>query len=131
LKALASPSTVLVFAVTRSGLRSPFRSPIAMLGATWTASRCSSAGGDGSFRPKTDYGKTKDPELPAYFFSSVALGDLNGDGKPDVTIGTDADSVSVFINSGNGRLLPRAGYRTWATANGLGPRCIATASSTS
>ena len=55
-----------------------------MLGATWTASRCSSAGGDGSFRPKTDYGKTKDPELPAYFFSSVALGDLNGDRKLDI-----------------------------------------------
>jgi hypothetical protein len=81
--------------------------------------------GDGSFRLKTDYGKTKDPEQLPYGFSSVALGDLNGDGKPDVTIGTDANSVSVFINRGNGSLQPRAGYPTWATEDGLGPRCIA------
>jgi len=61
--------------------------------------------GDGSFRAKRDY--------PAGFVVSLAIGDLNGDGKPDLA-GADwsSGSVSVFINKGDGSLQPKHTYRT-------------------
>jgi FG-GAP-like repeat len=82
-------------------------------------------GGDTGLRPKVDYGRTKNPELPTLGFGSVAVGDLNGDRKDDVAIGNDANRVCVFVNSGNGRLRPRVDYRTWPTDDGWGPRSVA------
>jgi hypothetical protein len=49
--------------------------------------------GDGSFRPKIDYAARGGPQ-------SVAVGDLNADGSPDlVTANADANSVSVRLNT--------------------------------
>lgn len=52
--------------------------------------------GDGSFGVKTDYGTGDAP-------TSVAIGDLNGDGKPDLaTANFYSSTVSVLLNIGAG-----------------------------
>ncbi len=52
--------------------------------------------GDGTFQTSHDYDTGGNP-------GSVAIGDLNGDGKPDVATANSAeDTVSVFANSGDG-----------------------------
>ena len=45
--------------------------------------------------------------------NSVAVGDLNGDGKADVAVANvDSDTVSVLVNGGEGRLGSRRDYTT-------------------
>jgi FG-GAP-like repeat/FG-GAP repeat len=69
--------------------------------------------GDGSFQANLEY-ETRRP-------SSVAIGDLNADGKPDLaTASFEADSVSLLINMGNGIFRAGRGYRT-----GSGPYSVA------
>src|SRR2546426_653398 len=46
--------------------------------------------GDGSFGAKTDYGTGSDPR-------SVAISDLNGDGKPDLATNSSSNTVSVLL----------------------------------
>jgi hypothetical protein len=58
--------------------------------------------GDGSFLPKHDYPAGDEAD-------SVAVGDVNGDHKPDV-LSTGGKTVSVFLNSGNGGLQPKVDY---------------------
>jgi hypothetical protein len=54
---------------------------------------------------------------------SVALGDLNGDGKLDVAVAnSDSDTISVLVNGGGGRLGSRRDYPTGDT-----PRSVALA----
>jgi FG-GAP-like repeat len=61
--------------------------------------------GDGTFRTKVDY-------HPGKFPRSVALSDLNADGKLDMaTANVDANTASVFMNRGKGVLEPRRDYR--------------------
>jgi len=64
--------------------------------------------GDGSFAPKTDFGTGNYPQ-------SVAIGDLNGDGKPDL-VTTSASSgpgtASVLLGNGNGSFRPRTDFGT-------------------
>ena len=45
---------------------------------------------------------------------SVAIGDLNGDGKPDLTTANadPTDTVSVLLNRGDGSLQARLDYAT-------------------
>ena len=62
--------------------------------------------GDGSFRPKRDYATGDGPE-------SIAIGDLNGDRKPDLaTANFFDDGVSVLINRGDGSFTTKRAYRT-------------------
>ena len=62
--------------------------------------------GDGSFKAKRDYATGRGP-------GSVAIGDLNGDGKPDLATANDAaNSVSVLANRGNGSFRAKRDYRT-------------------
>jgi hypothetical protein len=77
--------------------------------------------GDGRFRPKLDY---RTYEMG---FGSVAIGDLNRDGKPDVAIGVDSgmETVPVLLNGGGGRLKKRIDYNTGPSDNGWGPRSVA------
>ena len=60
--------------------------------------------GDGSFAARVEY-----PIGQGHGLTSVATGDLNGDGKLDVAaINEGPESVSVLLNSGNGFQLPVA-----------------------
>jgi hypothetical protein len=59
--------------------------------------------GDGSFEPKRDYPVRYGPE-------SVTIGDLNGDGKPDLAFA--GGGVSVLLNSGDGSFEAEHHYPT-------------------
>jgi hypothetical protein len=62
--------------------------------------------GDGTFRDRRDHRTGKLPR-------SVAIGDLNDDGDPDLAIGNGlANTVSVLLNRGDGRFAARLDYRT-------------------
>jgi hypothetical protein len=77
--------------------------------------------GDGTFQGGLDV----DAGLPA---TSVAVGDLNGDGKPDVVVANPYESqVNVFLGNGDGTFRPPVAYpadfATWvalADLNGDG-----------
>ena len=62
------------------------------------------AGSAPSFARARNYGTGPDPE-------SVAIGDLNGDGKADVATANNG-SVSVLLNEGGGRFEPKRSYVT-------------------
>jgi hypothetical protein len=70
--------------------------------------------GDGTFLARRESrGGRYFPTSALYSRSSGALGDLNGDGKPDLAIACcDKPVVSVLTNSGDGRFLPKLEYRT-------------------
>jgi hypothetical protein len=61
-------------------------------------------GGNGSLVPAVDYATpaTGTPE-------SIAVGDFNGDGIPDIAVGIsgiNATSIAIFLNNGNGTFQP-------------------------
>jgi hypothetical protein len=61
--------------------------------------------GDGSLEPKRDYRTGSGPH-------SVAIGDLNNDGKPDLATASSTDfSVSALINRGDGSFRSGRTYR--------------------
>jgi hypothetical protein len=88
--------------------------------------------GDGSFQPKVDY------PIGDFGLGSVAIGDLNRDGKPDLAaVLAPRNNVSVFFNKGDGTFQPKADYTTGNTPlsvaisdlNGDGKPDLATANS--
>jgi hypothetical protein len=60
--------------------------------------------GDGRFQGRIDYRTGRVPV-------SVAVADLNGDGKPDVATTNLESTVSVLLNRGDGSFPPRVDYR--------------------
>jgi FG-GAP-like repeat len=59
--------------------------------------------GAGRFSPRVDYRTGHGPD-------SVAIADLNGDGKPDVATACLRNTVSVLLNNGDGRFASRVDY---------------------
>jgi VCBS repeat protein len=89
--------------------------------------------GDGRLGPSHEYEIGNPGDLGGSW--SIAMGDVTGDGKPDVVTGNlDAKSVSVLVNSGTGALEPPVNYalgrEPWDVAlddlNGDGKLDIAT-----
>jgi VCBS repeat protein len=69
--------------------------------------------GDGTFRPRRDYGTPLDPE-------AIAAGDLNGDGKADLVTGqVDDESISVLLNTGAASFRERRDYNVGAEVEGV------------
>ncbi len=95
--------------------------------------------GSGSYRLTTSFIQTANPFAPlpgGAGTATVATGDLNGDGYPDVVIGNRVDdTVTVYMNLGDGSFeLPQTyavGARVWkvtvADATGSGRLDILTA----
>jgi hypothetical protein len=71
--------------------------------------------GDGGFQAKVDYRTGRRP-------LQVVIGDLTGDGQPDLATGNRSDTVSVLANAGNGSFAPPVDSRA-----GSGPRAVAIA----
>ena len=70
--------------------------------------------GSGTFRAERRFVTAVQPE-------AVAIGELNGDKKPDlVAVSHDDQAVSVLLNKGGGRFAAKLNYRT-----GAGPRFVA------
>jgi hypothetical protein len=70
--------------------------------------------GSGTFRAERRFVTAVQPE-------AVAIGELNGDKKPDlVAVSHDDQAVSVLLNKGGGRFAAKVNYRT-----GAGPRFVA------
>jgi AbrB family looped-hinge helix DNA binding protein len=64
--------------------------------------------GDGTFAPKVDYATET-------FAVGIAMGDLNGDGKPDLAVGNvffSAPRVAIYMNNGDGTFAARVTYVT-------------------
>ncbi|MFT3769070.1 MAG: VCBS repeat-containing protein [Minicystis sp.] len=73
--------------------------------------------GDGTFAAQVDY-----PTAANNSPSTVAIADLNGDGKPDLAVANAVTpcSVSVLLNKGDGTFAPEVHYPTGDPPTGLG-----------
>jgi len=77
-----------------------------------------SGNGDGTFATRTNYGG----DFSEYHYS-VAVGDFNGDGKPDLTtVNFYNNSVSVRLNNGDGTFGAETKYKV-----AFGPEVVAVA----
>src|SRR5947209_5067419 len=70
--------------------------------------------GNGTFGPKTDL------DASAGSASSIAVGDVDGDGKPDIIVGKNGSAVRVFINIGGGAFAPSVPYVTGSQPYAIG-----------
>ncbi len=68
--------------------------------------------GMGTFGAKVDY-VVADGVPTGFAPRSVALGDVNGDGRPDIAVANyDSNTLSVLVNSGTGTFAPKVDYAT-------------------
>jgi len=76
------------------------------------------ANGNGTFQAQTTFGTGPDDPV------TVAVADVNGDGKPDLVVGnlTSPSSVSVLLGNGNGTFQTQTTFATFAF-----PRSVAVA----
>ena len=92
--------------------------------------------GDGSFKGARDYepfiisttnirgGFPNNFPQPV----SVAFGDFNGDGKPDLAVSDNANiDVAIYLNNGDGTFTENANYRTDPTQYSYGPNNVTVA----
>jgi uncharacterized repeat protein (TIGR03803 family) len=69
--------------------------------------------GNGTFQPQTSYATGNYP-------LSVAMGDLNGDGKTDLVVAnSDSNTVSVLLGNGNGTFQTQTSYATAANPSSV------------
>ncbi len=61
--------------------------------------------GNGTFATRTDYGTGNSP-------TSVAIGDFNGDGKPDLAVAYNVNTASVLLGNGDGTFATATDYET-------------------
>jgi len=76
--------------------------------------------GDGTFQPAVSYG------VPGYIAVSVAVADVNNDGKPDLLVANDcldfsceSGSVVVLLGNGDGTFQPGTAYTAGVAATSL------------
>jgi hypothetical protein len=87
---------------------------LALAAAAWAlAPAPAQAANTFQFAPKAGYPTGKSPD-------AIAIGDLNGDGKPDIVAANAADNtVSVLIGKGDGTFAPQKTYATGKTPTGV------------
>ncbi len=69
--------------------------------------------GDGTFQPKIDNLANATPV-------SIAIGDFNSDGKPDLAVAYNIDTnVSVLLGNGDGTFQPKVDYPTSTASNSV------------
>jgi hypothetical protein len=68
--------------------------------------------GDGTFGPPATY-------LAGVDVTSLAVADLNGDGRPDLAVGTSGGGLEVLLETGDGTFGPPATYLPGAFINSL------------
>jgi hypothetical protein len=104
---------------------------VANAGVSGTASLSVLLGnGDGTFQAASSYNAGPNPV-------SVAIGDFNGDGKPDLVVANSSDTLSVLLGNGDGTFQARLQYVVGPVAsfvvvgdfNGDGKADLATANS--
>jgi len=94
--------------------RVPFR--VSVLAAVLLSGSC---GWAQQFRFPPEYNVGVDP-LGFAFPNAIAVGDFNGDGKPDVAIThNDGSAVSILLGNGDGTFQPPVNYQT-----GYGPAAL-------
>ncbi|PYL01436.1 MAG: VCBS repeat-containing protein [Verrucomicrobia bacterium] len=84
---------------------------LTVAGSPWSGNRLGGSAssvllgnGDGTFQPAVTYGTGRD-------LGSVAVGDLNGDGKPDLAVASYfANDVSLLLGNGDGTFQPAVNY---------------------
>ena len=78
------------------------------LGGTGTAASVVLLGnGDGSFEPPIRFNVGH-----CFFPRTLALGDFNGDGKPDLAVGESCSGVNILLGNGDGTFQPPVSYAT-------------------
>jgi CHRD domain-containing protein/VCBS repeat protein/flagellar hook capping protein FlgD/FG-GAP repeat protein len=95
-RSTTTPVFVDAFGRAQSGSSTSARRVVWFVASAWMALAAAPRAQAVGFAPKTDFGTGTAPR-------AVAIGDLNGDGKPDLaTANTNTSNVSVLLGTGGG-----------------------------